>query len=152
MHCFKIYMLSFLFLNQNFNFSSHLIVILSDLYFSICELRLYVSLRQLNIGIYSGFRMLSEFSFIELSIFRFGVRVFYCRVRVSQTRVRARVRVFPESGFSSPVRCHRKFGPPKIWPPRAKFPRKYVPPPGAIFPRKFGPRFGNLAPLHKHGC
>ena len=45
--------------------------------------------------------MLSESSFIELSIFRFGVRVFYCRVRVSQTRVRARVRVFPESGFSS---------------------------------------------------
>ena len=45
--------------------------------------------------------MVSESSFIELSIFRFGVRVFYCRVRVSQTRVRARVRVFPESGFSS---------------------------------------------------
>ena len=50
---------------------------------------------------YSGFRMLSESSFIESSILRFGVRVFYCRVRVSQTRVRARVRVFPESGFSS---------------------------------------------------
>ena len=47
------------------------------------------------------FRMLSESSFIESSIFRFGVRIFYCRVRVSQTRVRARVRVFPESGFSS---------------------------------------------------
>ena len=45
--------------------------------------------------------MLSESSFIELSIFRFGVRVFYCRVRVSQTQVQARVRVFPESGFSS---------------------------------------------------
>ena len=45
--------------------------------------------------------MVSESSFIELSIFRFGVRVFYCRVRVSQTRVRARVRVSPESGFSS---------------------------------------------------
>ena len=47
------------------------------------------------------FRTLSESSFIESSIFRLGVRVFYCRVRVSQTRVRARVRVFPESGFSS---------------------------------------------------
>ena len=32
-------------------------------------MRLYVSLRQLNIGIYSGFRMLSESSFIESSIF-----------------------------------------------------------------------------------
>ena len=29
--------------------------------------------------------------------------------------------------------------PPKIWSPRAKF------------PRKFGPPFGNLAPLYKHG-
>ena len=38
--------------------------------------------------------MLSESSVIELSIFRFGVRVFYCRVRVSQMRVQARVRVF----------------------------------------------------------
>ena len=47
------------------------------------------------------FRLLSESSFIESSIFRFGVRVFYCRARVSQTRVRARVRVFPKSGFSS---------------------------------------------------
>ena len=47
------------------------------------------------------FRMLSESRLIESSIFRFGVRVFYCRVRVSQTRVRARVRVIPESGFSS---------------------------------------------------
>ena len=64
----------------------------------------------LNIGIYSGFRMLSESSFIELSIFRFGVRVFYCRVRVSQTRVRARVRVFLESGFSSRVRVRVRFG------------------------------------------
>ena len=47
------------------------------------------------------FRLLSESSFIESSIFRFGVRVFYCRARVSQTRVRARVRVFLKSGFSS---------------------------------------------------
>ena len=58
------------------------------------------------------FRMLSESSFIESGIIRFGVRVFYCRVRVSQTRVRARVRVFPESGFSlgpstSPVRISK---------------------------------------------
>ena len=45
---------------------------------------------------------------------------------------------------------NRKFGPPpKICPPRAKFPRKFGPP-GAIFPRKFGPHFGNLAPLYKH--
>ena len=47
------------------------------------------------------FRMLSESSSIKSSILRFGVRVFYCRVRVSQRRVRAGVRVFPESGFSS---------------------------------------------------
>ena len=56
------------------------------------------------------FRMLSESSFIESSIFLFRVRVFYCRVRISQTRVRARVRVFPESGFSSgpsPVRVSK---------------------------------------------
>ena len=33
------------------------------------KLRLYVSLKQINIGIYSGFRMLSESSFIESSIF-----------------------------------------------------------------------------------
>ena len=54
--------------------------------------------------------MLSESSLIELSIFRFGVRVFYCRVRVSQTQVRARVRVFPESGFSSRVRVRVRSG------------------------------------------
>ena len=42
-------------------------------------------------------------------------------------------------------RCPRKFGPPKIWPPRAKFPRKFGPL-GAIFPRKYGLPFGNLAP------
>jgi hypothetical protein len=29
-------------------------------------------------------------------------------------------------------RCPRKFGPPKIWPPRAKFPRKFGPPGGHI--------------------
>ena len=29
-------------------------------------------------------------------------------------------------------RCPRKFGPPKIWSPRAKFPRKYGPPGGHI--------------------
>ena len=58
--------------------------------------------------------MLSESSFIELSIFRFGVRVFYCRVRVfycrvrvSQTRVRARVRVFFSGPSPSPVRVSK---------------------------------------------
>ena len=38
------------------------------------------------------------------------------------------------------TRCPRKFGPPKIWSPRAKFPRKYGPPRGPYF-------LGNLAPL-----
>ena len=52
--------------------------------------------------------------FHRIQYFRLGVRIFYCRVRVSQTRLRARVRVFPESGFSSgsspspsPVRVSR---------------------------------------------
>ena len=47
---------------------------------------------------------------IESGIYRLVVRVLYCWVRVSQTRVRARVRVFPKSGFSSgqsPVRVSK---------------------------------------------
>jgi hypothetical protein len=50
--------------------------------------------------------------------------------------------------------------PPKIWPPRAKFPRKFAPPgpyeiwpPSTLLllfpPRKYGPLFGNLAPSKK---
>ena len=41
--------------------------------------------------------------------------------------------------------------PPKFGPPGPNFLGNMAPP-GAIFPRKFGPHFGNLAPLHKHGC
>ena len=41
--------------------------------------------------------------------------------------------------------------PPKYGPPGPNFLGNMAPP-GAIFPRKFGPRFGNLAPLYKHGC
>ena len=35
MHCFKIYMLRFLFLNQNFNFSSHLIKLYYQTFISV---------------------------------------------------------------------------------------------------------------------
>ena len=38
MHCFKIYMLSFLFLNQNFNFSSHLIKLYYQTFISVLRI------------------------------------------------------------------------------------------------------------------
>ena len=105
---FQNYMLSFLFLNQTFNFSSHLIKLYYQTFISVFENCDYICFAQ-TIKYRDIFRMLSESSFIELSIFRFGVRVFYCRVRDSQTRVRARVRVFPESGFFSRVRVRSGF-------------------------------------------
>ena len=67
---------------------------------------------------------------------------FYCKLYYKENATSLEVYIFSTDGHfpatSSVCRCPRKFGPPKIWSPRAKFPRKYGPP-GGIFPRKFGP-------------